>query len=129
MSMGIPGRPFRRTLREAAADRFRAVALEQKRLYRENGMSKLQHVATRAPQIIAELEGRAEQLDKRLTKLSMHGHDTFDKWDSHLDEADKAVSEAENAINQLSNSPLPESSPEQPFPQPGAGNGAAPKTE
>ena len=92
-------------------------------------MSKLQHVASRAPEIVAALEAQAEKLDQRLTSLDKKGQATFGKWNAHLDEADKAVSDAENAINQLSNAPLPDSPLEQPFPQPGSGNGAAIKTE
>ena len=88
-------------------------------------MSKLQHVASRAPEIVAALEARAEKLDQRLTNLDQKGQATFNKWDDHIDQQDEAITAAENAINQLSNSPLPGSPAEQPFPQPGAGNGAA----
>lgn len=89
-------------------------------------MSKLENIASKAPQILAGLEARADKLDQRLTRLDERGHGTFDKWESHLDKQDQAVTAAENAINQLSNSPLEDSPSEPPFRPPGAGDGAKP---
>ena len=102
----------------------RLLVQRDRRIYRETMMSKLENVASRAPQILADLEARAEQLDKRLSGLDEKGRSTFARWDSHLDKQDQAVAAAEDAINRLSNSPLPDSPPEPPFPQPGAGDGA-----
>jgi len=95
-----------------------------RQIYRSTMMSKLENIASRAPQIIAGLEARADELDQRLTKLDKTGQHTFNKWNDHLGNQEKAIAAAEDAINRLSNSPLPDSAPEQPFPQPGAGNGA-----
>ena len=102
----------------------RLMVQRDRRIYRETMMSKLQHVASRAPDVIAALEARAEKLDARLTRLDQKGHATFDKWDIHLDQADKAMAEAENAINQLSNAGPPLDDSPTPFQPPGAGNGA-----
>lgn len=80
-------------------------------------MSKLQNFASRAPKVVADLEARAEKLDPLLTKLESKGHDTFDKWQSHIDQSAKAIADAADAINTLSNGgpPLDDSLP-RPFP-------------
>ena len=93
-------------------------------------MSKLQNIATRAPQIVADLEAQAEVLDSRLTALEAKGRGAFGKWNSHLAEQESAIAVAEDAINKLSNGgpPLEDSapaSPGHPFREPGAGGGAA----
>jgi hypothetical protein len=76
-----------------------------------NRMGKLQQIAQRAPQVVKNLEDRADKLGQRLDALEKRGGDTFDRWATHLSEQESAVAEAENAINQLSNgapvSPLP----------------------
>ncbi len=102
-------------------------------------MSKLQTIATRAPQIVADLEAQAEKLDSRLTALEQKGNGAFGKWNDHLTEQESAISVAEDAINRLSNGapPLDDSGPASreglpaatiagaPFREPGAGGGAA----
>jgi hypothetical protein len=96
-------------------------------------MSKLQNIAARAPQIVADLEDAADRLDSRLTALQAKGHTAFGKWNDHLAEQESAIAVAEDAINKLSNGgpPLEGSSPPSPptaavpFRQPGAGGGAA----
>jgi hypothetical protein len=100
-----------------------------------NNVSKLESIALRAPKIVADLEARAEKLDSRLTVLETKGNGAFDKWDGHLSSQEKAVAIAEDAINRLSNGAPPlddlatdlpgEPSAGAPFPQPGAGGGAA----
>lgn len=87
-------------------------------------MSKLQTIATRAPQIVADLEAQAEKLDSRLTALESKGNGAFGKWNDHLTAQESAIAVAEDAINRLSNGapPLDDSSP--PFRPPGAGGGA-----
>jgi hypothetical protein len=72
-------------------------------------MSKLEHLAERAPQIIADLEQRADGIDQRLTKLEKSGDETLGKWEGHLTLQEKAISTAQAAINQLSNVPLADS--------------------
>lgn len=68
-----------------------------------NRMGKLAQIAQRAPQVVKELEARADKLGPRLDALEKRGNATFDKWEGHLGEQEAAISEAENAINQLSN--------------------------
>ena len=55
-----------------------------RQIYRSTMMSKLENIASRAPQIIAGLEARADELDQRLTKLDKTGQQTFNKWNDHL---------------------------------------------